>query len=488
MSKQKTQFICQQCGFASPKWQGQCPDCGQWNSFEEQMPKITSSTRLPQAISPQLMREYLQPYSSIDLELHQQHRLPTGIGEFDRVLGETNRKDEKSTGIVPGSVILLGGEPGIGKSTLLTQFISFWLINKYKNIGDTIDKKSASSRKVLYVCGEESPVQIGNRLERLVKMYSEDTVGSTRRKEQSGNWKNELLFVTTTNVDELCSIIETEKPSLVIVDSIQTIVTNDLTGFAGSLGQLKETTSRITTVVKKLHIPTFLVGHVTKDGNIAGPKVLEHIVDAVLELSGERTSRLRVLRAIKNRYGATDEVGLFEMKDEGLVEVINPGELFLQQVNRNLSGSVTGCIMEGSRPLLLEVQALVVSSQLAMPRRVAQGIPLSKLQVLTAVLQKHLRIPLDNYDVYINVVGGLTVKEPALDLAICGAILSSFHTHHVSPKTLFIGEVGLLGEIRRVNFMEKRTKEAKRLGFTQVVSADSSATIQEIHSRFFKKS
>ena len=485
MSKQKTEFVCQQCGFASPKWQGQCPDCGQWNSFEEQLPKTATTARSTPVASPKQLEQFVQAYSGVDLEGQGHRRKSTGIGEFDRVLGSSDISGMNNEGLVLGSVIMLGGEPGIGKSTILTQLVCNWLINHVKNDKNNSQAEEYLSRKVMYVSGEESPSQIGRRIERLVKMYSDDPSSKTRGKSTDDGWKKSLLFVTTTNVDELCSIIETEKPGLVIVDSIQTITTGDLSGFAGSLGQLKESTFRITSVVKKNHIPTFLVGHVTKDGNIAGPKVLEHIVDAVLELSGERTGRLRVLRAIKNRYGATDEVGLFEMKDEGLVEVLNPGELFLQQSDQPLPGSVTGCIMEGSRPLLIEVQALVVSSQLAMPRRVAQGIPLSKLQVLCAVLQKHVKIPLDRYDVYVNIVGGLTVKEPSMDLAICAAILGSYRNQPIDRKMVFVGEVGLLGEIRQVNFLEKRAKEAKRLGFTQVISAQNSSTLLKMSAKLF---
>ncbi|HCC84207.1 MAG TPA: DNA repair protein RadA, partial [Candidatus Pacebacteria bacterium] len=270
------------------------------------------------------------------------------------------------------------------------------------------------------------------------------------------------------------------KPQLVIIDSIQTLTTQDLTGASGSVGQIRETADRIINLVKPLGIPTFLVGHMTKEGTIAGPKVLEHMVDSVLELSGERTSQLRLLRALKNRFGATDEVGVFQLIDSGLVEVTNPSELFLEHQDSTVAGSATVAVMEGTRPLLVEVQALVVESQLAMPRRVGRGIELSRIQVLAAVLQKHARLPLGSTDVFVNVAGGFKITEPAVDLGLAVAIASSLKNKKLPQKSVFIGEIGLLGEIRAVSFLDKRIKEAKRLGYTQVFSRQSHTRVSEV--------
>jgi DNA repair protein RadA/Sms len=387
------------------------------------------------------------PYSQVKAFEHTLQRQGTGMEEFDRVLGG---------GMVLGSVNLIGGEPGIGKSTLLTHLV----LNLLENGNE--------KTRILYIAGEESPEQIAIRIQR---MWGDKAKKNTA---QDG-----LIFVTSTDVDEIVSAIEQEHPTLVIIDSIQSLSTEDLVGATGSIGQLKECTERITRTVKPLQIPTFLVGHVTKDGAIAGPKVLEHIVDAVLELSGERTGQFRLLRAIKNRFGATDEVGVFRVVDTGLSEVSNPSQLLLEERQSAVAGSAIAAVMEGTRPLLVEIQALVIPSQLAMPRRVARGISLPRIQLLAAVLEKHCRLPLGSCDIFVNVAGGLNLTEPGVDLAIAVAIASSQKGSVVTSKSVFIGEVGLLGEVRQVSLIDKRTAEAKRLGFTTIVSAKTTSSLRE---------
>lgn len=461
-------------------------------------------------------------YSQVKAFDATQKRIPTGMEEFDRVLGG---------GIVFGSVNLIGGEPGIGKSTLLTQLVINRLMNcnnnndnDRKEIGYKVDVSSKSDnethaengkqnnqqRPILYVAGEESPEQIALRIERMIRSekaipnesQAEQKHPIQRKKEQNSfhkevqfssnqansmQWKKSLFFSQNTDVDDICRLIEQEKPSLVIVDSIQSMSTADLVGTSGSVGQLKESTQRLTTIAKKFQIPIFLIGHVTKEGAIAGPKVLEHIVDAVLELSGERTGSFRLLRAIKNRFGATDEVGVFEIVENGLAQVNNPSELFLQERQKNTPGSVICTVMEGTRPIMVEIQALVVQSQLAMPRRVTRGVSLSRIQLLAAVLQKHCHLPLGTMDIFVNVAGGLSVDEPGVDLAIAVAIASSCTNIPVPNTRVYIGEVGLLGEIRRVSLLEKRVTEAKRLGFSSVITSKDCASIREAIASFSKK-
>lgn len=436
-------------------------------------PKAGLGTAKQKVILPQSVVQFAEVEKAAQPRL----RVSTSMSEFDRVLGV----DRAGVGMVPGAVMLIGGEPGIGKSTLLTQMVVQLLAeptvqarprsaSRTTHSGD--DSDSSRAKKIVYIAGEESPSQIALRINRILSNehihVKKETLNSS------------LLFVTSTDVDEVTSIIEKEQPTLIIVDSIQTLSTTDLLGASGSVGQLRETTERLTTIVKRHGIPTFLVGHVTKEGTIAGPKVLEHIVDAVLELSGERTGELRLLRAIKNRFGATDEVGVFQVHEFGLAEVVNPSEVFLEQSQKQMPGSVTVCVMEGTRPLLLEVQALVVDSQLPMPRRVGRGVQLPRIQVLAAVLQKHCRVPLGTADIFLNVAGGFTVTEPAVDLGLAVAIVSSHRNVPLPDKTVFIGEVGLLGEIRNVSFLDRRTKEAQRLGFTRVFSRKTHTHLQAL--------
>lgn len=467
MAKSSSVFVCQNCGESSPKWSGQCPNCGEWNTMVETLKEVKSTTKVAGrggAVGKPFTQEMVTSYGNVKASDTPKLRLSTGIGEFNRVLGE----DKAGAGMVPGAVMLIGGEPGIGKSTLLTQMVIEMLNLEQAKVQTDF----ASLKPILYVSGEESPHQIALRIERILENEQIKLKKSTL---------NDLLhFITSTDVDQIVSAIEHEQPRLVIVDSIQTLTTDDLIGSSGSVGQIRETTERITEQVKKHGIPTFLVGHVTKEGTIAGPKVLEHIVDAVLELSGERSGELRLLRAIKNRFGATDEVGVFRVNEYGLAEVTNPSEIFLEQSQKKMPGSAVTCVIEGTRPLLLEVQALVVESQLAMPRRVGRGVQLARAQVLAAVLQKHCKIPLGTADIFLNVAGGFTVNEPAVDLGLAMAMVSSYKNIALPEKTIFIGEIGLLGEIRNVNYLDRRIKEAKRLGFTHVISRQTHSSVREV--------
>jgi DNA repair protein RadA/Sms len=443
MAKSTSLYICQNCEATYSKWQGQCDSCGEWNTLLESLAPATNSTKSGRtAPSAKQLAQTMVRFSEVKPLKGSEQRFSTGIAEFDRVLGG---------GIVAGAVMLIGGEPGIGKSTLLTQVVL------------SIQTKVTDQHPVLYVSGEESPHQISLRINRIKSFEG-----------------NNLVFNTSTDVDLVVAAIEKTKPSLVIVDSIQTMSTEDLTGAAGSAGQVRESADRLTTAAKRLNIPIFLVGHVTKEGSIAGPKVLEHIVDSVLELSGERTGDLRILRAIKNRFGATDEVGLFRVAEFGLEEVTNPSQFFLEHADTGVPGSATICVMEGTRPILAEVQALVVSSQLAMPRRVGRGIELSRIQVLAAILQKHCRLPLGATDIFLSAAGGFTIKEPAVDLGLAVAIASSLKNKPVPAKTIFIGEMGLLGEIRSVNYLDRRVKEAKRLGFSRAISRKTHTRVNDV--------
>ena len=480
MAKAKTVYICQNCGEKHPRWQGQCSNCDEWNTLVETIEEAPTKKGLTgpreKAVNPQ----NIVSFSQVEAASGPKRRFSTQIGELDRVLGSSligKGKDQfVTTGMVPGAVMLIGGEPGIGKSTLLTQMVVKMLYSAYNDGGETEPNKKYS---ILYVCGEESPAQIAMRIKR-IQEYEHLNFSGKKAAGMTSFLNEKLLFVTSTDTDEVTSIIKEQSPGLVIIDSIQTMGTEDLTGAEGSVGQIRESTQRIADTVKRLGIPTFLVGHVTKEGTIAGPKVLEHIVDAVLELSGERTDQLRLIRAIKNRFGATDEVGVFRLVEYGLEEVPNPSELLLEHAQKSVPGSATACVMEGTRPLLIEVQALVVSSQLAMPRRVGRGIELSRIQVLAAVLQKHAGLGLGMADVFVNAAGGFTVREPSVDLGLAVAIASSMNNRALPEKTVFIGEVGLLGEIRSVSYLDRRVKEAKRLGFSKIISRQTHHRVRDV--------
>ncbi len=447
--KIRTSYVCQQCGYESPSWYGKCPNCGTWNSLVETVREAPSSKSQIQNKSKVLSTK---PQKLSEVKHIEKNRLKSGFVEFDRVVGG---------GIVPGSVTLLAGDPGIGKSTLLLHVLA-------KTGG-------------LYVSGEESAEQIKLRAKRLgiggenIAILAETNVegivgaiSSVTSDMRQGTSKN------SKNLSPVASLL-----SLVIVDSIQTLSSGDLEGMAGSVGQIRHSAEILVDVAKRKGIPIIIIGHVTKEGTIAGPKVLEHMVDTVLYLEGERFADARILRTLKNRFGAVEEVGIFEMGESGLKEVSNPSALFLQDRVKNVPGSVVTVIMEGTRPMLVEIQALAVPSQLAMPRRVANGIDYNRLQLLVAILQKRLSIPLGTFDVFVNVSGGLKIAEPAADLAVALAILSSFKNKALDPKTAVFGEVGLLGEVRSIGSEDRRAKEARRLGFTTVVSPKSTRNLRQ---------
>ncbi len=441
MPKLKTVFVCHTCGSEFPRWSGQCSNCGAWNTLVEEV-KEKNQTKT----SSVLAEKSSIFFSQVELVKGSKKRFSTGVSELDRVLG--GEKSEQ--GMIAGAVMLLGGEPGIGKSTLLTQVVLHALKQQGTN----------SPAPVVYVCGEESPSQIALRINRLLE--------SEQEKNSDTSYVKNLLFVTTTDIDAVAAVLEQEKPSLVIVDSIQTVHTEQLSGGAGSVGQVRYCTEILTELAKKLSFPLFLVGHVTKEGQIAGPKVLEHVVDAVIELTGERTGELRLLRAIKNRFGATDEVGVLQLTEYGFYSVENASSFFIEHQEKAVPGSVCTCVLEGTRPLALEVQALVVKSPLAMPRRVGRGVEISRLQVITAVLQKYSRMPFDEYDIFVSLAGGYTTKEPALDLAIAVALVSSLKNTSIQAGTAVVGEVGLLGEVRSVQLLDRRKKELERIGFKNI--------------------
>ncbi len=423
MAKIKTVFVCNECGYESAKWLGKCPSCGTWSSFvEEKMVKSTDSKSAPvRNVTPTLLK---------DVEKTETTRMKTNFEELDRVLGG---------GFVTGSLVLLGGEPGIGKSTLILQ-----ICDKLKTDG-----------KVLYISGEESAEQIKIRADRL------------------GINNDNLLFLGETNIDIIENAINSVNPKLVIIDSIQTMYSEDVTSAAGSVSQVREITARIMKICKQAYITTIIIGHVTKDGNIAGPRVLEHMVDTVLYLEGERYFSYRILRGVKNRFGSTNEIGMFEMQNEGMVEIKNPSSILISEREDKISGSVVVASMEGTRPLLIELQALTSQSVFGIPRRNANGIDYNRLTLLVAVLEKRSGLMLGNQDVYLNLVGGIKVNEPALDLGIVLATASSFKNISIPKEVVAIGEVGLTGEVRAVNMIEKRLKESEKLGFKTCIIPES---------------
>ena len=425
MAKNKTIFVCSECGYESPKWMGKCPACNQWNTFYEEK-KINSSV----SNNTLKRKEISKPVELNKIEGKIENKISTGFGELDRVLGG---------GLVNGSLILLGGEPGIGKSTLILQ-----LCNKIKTDG-----------KILYISGEESGEQIKLRADRL-------------------GVKNEnLLFLSETNIENIEEIILTMQPKLVIIDSIQTMYSEEITSAPGSVSQVREITARIMRTCKENGVTTILIGHVTKDGNIAGPRVLEHMVDTVLYIEGERYFSYRMLRGVKNRFGSTNEIGMFEMQNEGLVEITDPSKVLISDNDDNPSGSVIVATIEGTRPLLVEFQALTTSTVYGLPRRTANGIDYNRLAVLLAVLEKKVGINLGNQDVYINVVSGLKVNEPAIDLGIIASTISGYKNIPIDKRTVVMGEVGLTGEVRSINLIEKRIREAEKLGFKKCIIPES---------------
>jgi len=423
MSKRRTRFVCQNCGSVQPKWAGRCPDCGEWNTLVETVVDARSALGSSRSSTPSANA----PRRLSEVQTDEFERLDVPLSEFARVLGG---------GIVPGSVVLVGGDPGIGKSTLLLQ-VSALLAQR--------------GGKVLYVSGEESAQQIKMRARRLNLV------------------PDELYLLTETNLHAVIEHIAQLQPSVVIVDSIQTMYLEELTSAAGSVSQVRECAALLTRTAKASGVPMFLVGHVTKAGAIAGPRVLEHIVDTVLYLEGDRFHTYRLLRSVKNRFGATSEVGVFEMKSEGLVEVANPSAAFLEERLATAAGSSIAVTMEGTRPILVEIQALSSITSFNLPRRTANGVDFNRLLLLVAVLSKRVGLRLSDQDVFVNVVGGLRVGEPAADLAVAAAIASSFRNKPVSADVVLVGEVGLSGELRSVSQVEARLNESAKLGFKRCV-------------------
>lgn len=423
MTKKRTRFVCEACGAMQLKWMGRCPECGEWNTLVEQVLSKPSNASNGVAAPAAEARAF----SLVDISSNTHERVTVPIEELNRVLGG---------GIVPGAVVLLGGDPGIGKSTLLLQLAAIM---------------SEGDGKTLYVSGEESLQQIKLRASRL----SLDS--------------SQLYVLSETNLERIAHQIEEMEPTLVIVDSIQSIYTEARDASAGSIGQVRDCATSLLRLAKVRNVPTFIVGHVTKSGSIAGPKALEHIVDTVLYLEGERFHTYRLLRSVKNRFGSTNEVGVFEMCDKGLLEVPNPSQMFLEERLGHASGSAVAVTMEGTRPILVEIQALVSQSNLNYPRRTCNGIDTNRLLLLAAVLTKRVGLKLGKQDIFVNVVGGLHIREPAVDLAIAVAIASSYYNRPVSADLAIFGEVGLAGELRRVSQSERRCGEASKLGFEHIL-------------------
>ncbi len=439
MAKAKTTaFFCQNCGYESAKWQGQCPACHEWNTFtEEPVVKVAGSAAVKKAAAE------IKPVRLSEVHTDEKQRISSGMEELDRVLGG---------GIVAGSLMLVGGDPGIGKSTLLLQ---------------VCHNLTRDGHKVLYVSGEESAQQIKLRAQRI------------------GDFKDDLMLLCETNLELVRSVIEKTKPEIVVIDSIQTMYHETVSAAPGSVSQVREATNVLMQIAKGMGISIFLVGHVTKEGVVAGPRVLEHMVDTVLYFEGDRYASYRILRGVKNRFGSTNEIGVFEMRQSGLREVSNPSEYMLEGKPENASGSIVACSMEGSRPILIEIQALVCHTNLPMPRRTTAGTDFNRVNLLLAVLEKRAGMQMSSCDVYVNIAGGIRMTEPAIDLGLILALVSSYKDIAIDEKTIAFGEVGLSGEIRSVNMAQQRVQEAKKLGFETVlmpkVSVKALQKIEGIH-------
>ena len=418
--KAKTIYSCQTCGYQAPKWMGKCPDCSTWDSFVEERMVVSARPGKAGVIS-----SAATPVAIDSIQLDTEHRLYTNIQEFDRVLGG---------GLVFGTLILIGGDPGIGKSTLMLQ---------------ALYGLARQGHKVLYVSGEESIRQLRLRSKRL------ETVAP------------DLLVVSEVEIESILAMIESTKPEVLVIDSIQTMFNGELTSAPGTVSQVRESTVRLMMMAKKTGIPTFLVGHVTKDGAIAGPKLLEHMVDTVLYFEGDRNHIFRILRAVKNRFGSTNEIGVFEMKERGLEEVANPSAVFLSERPAGAAGSVVTASMEGTRPILVELQALASATNFGTPRRTILGLDANRVALLAAVMEKKLGMHLMGYDIFMNVAGGVKVIEPAVDLAIVAAVASSFLDKPISEGTMVLGEVGLTGEVRAIGQVDTRISESHKMGFTR---------------------
>lgn len=431
MAEPKKQFICENCGQTTPRWQGKCPSCGQWNTLKEQALSVIRAGNKSAVGTPG------KPVMLSEVSGKETNRFSTGIGELDMVLGG---------GMVPGSLILLGGDPGIGKSTLALQLAGYL---------------SAKNQSVLYVSGEESAQQIKMRNSRLA--IGED-----------------IAVLPETDLETVVATLASQSPDAVIIDSIQTLNSQSVNGVVGGVSQLSYATNALMRVAKENGIATVLIGHVTKEGLLAGPKTIEHMVDVVLYLEGERYGSLRLLRSAKNRFGSVGEVGVFDMREDGLVEVANPSELFLEHRDKPLAGSCTTAIMEGNKVMLIEVQALTSTTSFGYPKRTTSGFDVNRLQLIIAILQRSLKINLSNQDIYINVAGGFKIDERAADLPVALAILSSYSGQALPQDTLAFGEIGLLGEIRNVSQADKRAKEAKKLGFKNIISSSSVKSVQDL--------
>ena len=419
--KQKTTFFCKECGFESPKWLGQCPGCKEWDSFVEEPVVKTAAGRSV------TVTEHREPSKLSEIVTNDEVRTLTGIGELDRVLGG---------GIVTGTLVLVGGDPGIGKSTLLLQMCK---------------QLAEAGKDVLYVSGEESVKQIKMRADRL------------------GTFQKELFLLSETDLDIVTEVIGRKKPEIVIIDSIQTMYREEIGSAPGSVSQVRETTSTLMRLAKSLPVSIFIVGHVTKEGVVAGPRVLEHMVDTVLYFEGDGGASYRFLRGVKNRFGSTDEIGVFEMRGNGLVEVPNPSEYMLAGKPKQAPGSIVVCSIEGTRPILIEVQALVCQTNFNMPRRTSTGTDYNRVNLLMAVIEKRMGVRMGDCDAYINVAGGMRIHEPALDLGIILALLTSYRNQSLDDETICFGEVGLAGEVRAVNMAEQRVLEAAKLGFKRCI-------------------
>lgn len=427
MAKSTSRFYCKECGYESAKWLGQCPSCRAWNTFvEEPVVKAVSNTGFSRSTGTRPLRQ--RPVHIDEITVEREDRIPTGFQELDRVLGD---------GIVVGSMVLLGGDPGIGKSTILLEVS--------RNLA------AVNQKSVLYVSGEESLKQMKLRAERIESI------------------SGDLRFMTETNIENIVETLQEEKPDFAVIDSIQTMYTESVSTAPGSVSQVRESAAQLLRVAKEYGIAIFLVGHVTKDGTVAGPKILEHMVDVVLFFEGESGSSLRILHGQKNRFGSTNEIAVFEMDGSGLHEVLNPSELLLSGRPMGASGSVVSCGMEGTRPLLIEIQGLLVPSAFNLPRRTANGIDYNRLNLLIAIVEKRLNLEIGRYDAYVNITGGLRIAEPSMDLAVIMALISSYMNIEIPEDVMIFGEVGLSGEVRAVSNADQRIEEASRLGFHKIV-------------------
>ena len=432
--KEKSVFYCKECGYESAKWMGQCPACRQWNTMSEERISVNSKSSNRSADKKAVVLSTISEISTAKEE-----RIATGMKELDRVLGG---------GIVPGSLTLVGGDPGIGKSTILLQ---------------TCRHLGQAGHNVLYISGEESLKQIKLRAERI------------------GEFSDFVRLLCETNLDIIEDVLQKEKPEVVIIDSIQTMYSEEIGSALGSVSQVREATSVLMQLAKGLEISVFIVGHVTKEGTVAGPRVLEHMVDTVLYFEGDRHASYRILRGVKNRFGSTNEIGVFEMREQGLVEVENPSEFMLNGRPEGENGCIVTCSVEGTRPILIEIQALVCRTNFGIPRRQANGMDLNRLNLLMAVLEKRLGMSMGDCDAYVNIAGGMRITEPAIDLGIVLALVSSFRNRAIGEEVLAFGEVGLSGEVRAVSQMQTRISEAKKLGFkTCIVPAACKDTVQEV--------